>query len=168
MANRKSLFEMRRFEALSNTIFGVAMTLLAYNIPKSQLTAAAPNWGEIWQPWSFSSLRLSHCLRRCLRNLCGRLLSLHLSWPLWLSAREARSALHKISQPMSRWVNHDISAIARDVRFPLYKFASSDPPLLVPGDGRSGALFINRRSSCVVQKRIAKHQRKPEPSRRSL
>jgi len=27
------LFEMRRLEALSNTIFGVAMTLLAYDLP---------------------------------------------------------------------------------------------------------------------------------------
>jgi TMEM175 potassium channel family protein len=43
---------MRRFEALSNTIFGVAMTLLAYNIPKSQLTAAAPKWGEIWHAYA--------------------------------------------------------------------------------------------------------------------
>ena len=29
-------FEMRRLEALSNTIFGVAMTLLAYNFPKAR------------------------------------------------------------------------------------------------------------------------------------
>jgi uncharacterized membrane protein len=29
------LFEMRRLEALSNTIFGVAMTLLAYDLPKA-------------------------------------------------------------------------------------------------------------------------------------
>jgi hypothetical protein len=27
------LFEMRRLESLSNTIFGVAMTLLAYDLP---------------------------------------------------------------------------------------------------------------------------------------
>ena len=32
-------FEMRRLEALSNTIFGVAMTLLAYNFP-----GAGPEW----------------------------------------------------------------------------------------------------------------------------
>jgi hypothetical protein len=30
------LFEMRRLEALSNTIFGVAMTLIAYNFPKDR------------------------------------------------------------------------------------------------------------------------------------
>jgi len=29
------LFEMRRLESLSNTIFGVAMTLLASDLPKS-------------------------------------------------------------------------------------------------------------------------------------
>ena len=28
-------FEMRRLESLSNTIFGVAMTLLAYDLPKA-------------------------------------------------------------------------------------------------------------------------------------
>jgi hypothetical protein len=28
-------FQMRRIESLSDTIFGVAMTLLAYNLPKS-------------------------------------------------------------------------------------------------------------------------------------
>jgi hypothetical protein len=27
-------FEMRRLESLSNTIFGVAMTLLAYDLPR--------------------------------------------------------------------------------------------------------------------------------------
>jgi geranylgeranyl pyrophosphate synthase len=28
-------FEMRRLESLSNTIFGVAMTLLAYDLPRA-------------------------------------------------------------------------------------------------------------------------------------
>jgi hypothetical protein len=32
-------FEMRRLEALSNTIFGVAMTLVAYNLPKVSIGA---------------------------------------------------------------------------------------------------------------------------------
>jgi len=36
------LFEMRRLEALSNTIFGVAMTLLAYDLPKASRFANAP------------------------------------------------------------------------------------------------------------------------------
>jgi hypothetical protein len=40
------LFEMRRLEALSNTIFGVAMTLLAYDLPKARGFAKAPSW--IW------------------------------------------------------------------------------------------------------------------------
>ena len=38
------LFEMRRLEMLSNTIFGVAMTLLAYDLPKASSFAQAPTW----------------------------------------------------------------------------------------------------------------------------
>src|SRR3954452_9945120 len=38
------LFEMRRLEMLSNTIFGVAMTLLAYDLPKASAFKQAPTW----------------------------------------------------------------------------------------------------------------------------
>jgi uncharacterized membrane protein len=38
---------MRRLEALSNTIFGVAMTLLAYDLPKARGFAKAPNWIDL-------------------------------------------------------------------------------------------------------------------------
>jgi uncharacterized membrane protein len=41
------LFEMRRLEALSNTIFGVAMTLLAYDLPKASKFANAPALREL-------------------------------------------------------------------------------------------------------------------------
>jgi uncharacterized membrane protein len=41
------LFEMRRLEALSNTIFGVAMTLLAYDLPKARGFAKAPSWIDL-------------------------------------------------------------------------------------------------------------------------
>src|SRR3954452_279143 len=41
------LFEMRRLEALSNTIFGVAMTLLAYDLPKASRFANAPGLTEL-------------------------------------------------------------------------------------------------------------------------
>jgi uncharacterized membrane protein len=51
MAEETNLFEMRRLEALSNTIFGVAMTLLAYDLPKGQLVAPAPNWMAIWHAY---------------------------------------------------------------------------------------------------------------------
>jgi uncharacterized membrane protein len=51
MAGRSELFEMRRIEALSNTIFGVAMTLLAYQTPKDRLTAADPKWLDIWHAY---------------------------------------------------------------------------------------------------------------------
>ena len=43
----RGLFEMRRMEALSNTIFGVAMTLLAYNLPKPTGLTATPDWNEL-------------------------------------------------------------------------------------------------------------------------
>jgi len=39
-------FEMRRLESLSNTIFGVAMTLLAYDLPKPNFTAL-PDWADL-------------------------------------------------------------------------------------------------------------------------
>jgi uncharacterized membrane protein len=38
---------MRRLEALSNTIFGVAMTLLAYDLPKASTFTAAPVWIDL-------------------------------------------------------------------------------------------------------------------------
>jgi uncharacterized membrane protein len=38
---------MRRLEMLSNTIFGVAMTLLAYDLPKSSSFASAPGWIDL-------------------------------------------------------------------------------------------------------------------------
>jgi uncharacterized membrane protein len=41
-------FEMRRLEALSNTVFGVAMTLLAYNFPKGDALNGSPIWSKIW------------------------------------------------------------------------------------------------------------------------
>ncbi len=41
------LFEMRRLEALSNTIFGVAMTLLAYDLPKASTFTNAPVWIDL-------------------------------------------------------------------------------------------------------------------------
>jgi hypothetical protein len=42
MASRPRLFEMRRMEALSNTIFGVAMTLLAFVAPA--VAAGVDRW----------------------------------------------------------------------------------------------------------------------------
>jgi len=40
-------FEMRRLESLSNTIFGVAMTLLAYDLPKAGEFTSLPNWADL-------------------------------------------------------------------------------------------------------------------------
>jgi uncharacterized membrane protein len=43
---------MRRLESLSNTIFGVAMTLLAYDLPKAAHFDQAPNWADLSQAYS--------------------------------------------------------------------------------------------------------------------
>ncbi len=39
---------MRRLESLSNTIFGVAMTLLAYDLPRATQFGHAPGWTELY------------------------------------------------------------------------------------------------------------------------
>lgn len=61
MPDRIGLFEMRRLEALSNTIFGVAMTLLAYDLPRAPSLAGAPSWTDIYQTYAqrVSALMLS-------------------------------------------------------------------------------------------------------------
>jgi hypothetical protein len=51
-------FEMRRLEALSNTIFGVAMTLLAYNLPKGQILDGPPSWSTISAMYQLQVLAL--------------------------------------------------------------------------------------------------------------
>jgi uncharacterized membrane protein len=45
-------FEMRRLESLSNTIFGVAMTLLAYDLPGAAVFKSAPDWNDLAQAYS--------------------------------------------------------------------------------------------------------------------
>lgn len=40
-------FEMRRLEALSNTIFGVAMTLLAYDLPRASRFVKVPTLSDL-------------------------------------------------------------------------------------------------------------------------
>lgn len=45
-------FEMRRLESLSNTIFGVAMTLLAYDLPKAAVFSGAPDWNDLARVYS--------------------------------------------------------------------------------------------------------------------
>ena len=61
MASRPGLFEMRRMEALSNTIFGVAMTLLAYQVPKDRFVTPDPKFLDIWHSYGshLSALLLS-------------------------------------------------------------------------------------------------------------
>ncbi|MBR1091024.1 DUF1211 domain-containing protein [Bradyrhizobium manausense] len=45
-------FEMRRLESLSNTIFGVAMTLLAYDLPKAAVFTSVPDWHDLARTYS--------------------------------------------------------------------------------------------------------------------
>ncbi len=42
-------FEMRKLEQLSNTIFGVAMTLLAYDLPKAAQFDHLPDWHDLYR-----------------------------------------------------------------------------------------------------------------------
>ena len=44
-------FEMRRLESLSNTIFGVAMTLLAYDLPKAAQFDHLPDWDDLYHAY---------------------------------------------------------------------------------------------------------------------
>ena len=48
IVNASKHIETRRLETLSNTIFGVAMTLLAYRVPTAQFANGTPVWSTIW------------------------------------------------------------------------------------------------------------------------
>jgi uncharacterized membrane protein len=50
---------MRRLESLSNTIFGVAMTLLAYDLPRAAQLSAVPTWGELSQLYAARLIALA-------------------------------------------------------------------------------------------------------------
>ena len=76
MANRLGAFEMRRLEALSNTIFGVAMTLLAYDLPKQKLMVATPDWHAIAAVYG--------------TNLLALLLSFVIAGMFWFSHQRRR------------------------------------------------------------------------------
>jgi uncharacterized membrane protein len=54
-------FEMRRLESLSNTVFGVAMTLLAYDLPKAGDFKSVPDWSDLYHVYGarLSALVLS-------------------------------------------------------------------------------------------------------------
>src|SRR5438552_11996790 len=60
-SSNPDLFEMRRLESLSNTIFGVAMTLLAYDLPKTGTFASLPDWTDLYRLYAgkLSALILS-------------------------------------------------------------------------------------------------------------
>jgi uncharacterized membrane protein len=64
-------FEMRRLESLSNTIFGVAMTLLAYDLPKVGVFKGVPGWKDIYQLYA--------------GHLAGLILSFIIAGVFWIS-----------------------------------------------------------------------------------
>src|SRR5215813_13477566 len=60
MAERTSdHFEMHRLESLSNTIFGVAMTLLAYDLPRAAEFAHPPSWAELYHLYAARLIALA-------------------------------------------------------------------------------------------------------------
>jgi uncharacterized membrane protein len=75
---------MRRLESLSNTIFGVAMTLLAYDLPKAGQFTSPPGWADLYHLYSGRVVALmlsfiiagvfwiSHHRRLIRQPLCGR------------------------------------------------------------------------------------------------
>jgi uncharacterized membrane protein len=74
-------FEMRRLESLSNTIFGVAMTLLAYDLPRAAVFTSAPDWNDLARVYSgkLAGLALSFIIAgvfwicsSCCRSCCCR------------------------------------------------------------------------------------------------
>jgi uncharacterized membrane protein len=70
-APTSDLFEMRRLESLSNTIFGVAMTLLAYDLPKAGSFSGLPNWTDLYHLYS--------------GRLAGLILSFIIAGVFWIS-----------------------------------------------------------------------------------
>ncbi|WP_426418894.1 TMEM175 family protein [Bradyrhizobium genosp. A] len=81
------LFEMRRLESLSNTIFGVAMTLLANDLPKAGEFKAMPTWSDLGQLYS--------------GRLTGLILSFIIAGVFWIShhrrlARQPEAGRHVV------------------------------------------------------------------------
>jgi uncharacterized membrane protein len=71
MTPAPSDFEMRKLESLSNTIFGVAMTLLAYDLPKAAQFDHVPDWNDLYHAFG--------------GRLTGMVLSFVIAGIFWLS-----------------------------------------------------------------------------------
>ena len=83
MTPAPSDFEMRRLEQLSNTIFGVAMTLLAYDLPKAAQFDHLPDWRDLYHAFG--------------GRLAGMVLSFVIAGIFWISHHRRLAR-----QPMGR------------------------------------------------------------------
>ncbi len=107
MPKTDDLFDMRRLEALSNTIFGVAMTLFAYRVPTAQFLNGAPVWSTI--------CRLPYAIRRPSAQLRrGGDVLVQSSAPVGL--RAARDPVSCLPQPALSLVGHRTTHHERPLR----------------------------------------------------
>jgi uncharacterized membrane protein len=118
MSKSQDLFEMRRLEALSNTIFGVAMVLLAYRFPAAQFLNGAPVWSTIWAAYHAQVIAL--------------VLSFMVAGMLWLSHQR-----RLVYAPLvSRWIIYCnllflLSVIALPITTGLYATYSDARDIVV-------------------------------------
>ena len=76
---------MRRLESLSNTVFGVAMTLLAYGLPKADF-AHLPGWADLYRVYS--------------GQLAGLILSFIIAGLFWISHHRRLARQPEGSRPV--------------------------------------------------------------------
>jgi TMEM175 potassium channel family protein len=79
------LFEMRRLEALSNTIFGVAMTLLANDLPRTSGPAAAPSSADPLLAHELAAPNWADLYHAYAPHIMALMLSFIIAGVFWLS-----------------------------------------------------------------------------------
>ena len=187
MADSVNHFEMRRLEALSNTIFGVAMTLLAYNLPKGTdsgwCASLVHNLGHI----PVANRRASDQLYRC-RHVLGFA-------PAQTGLPAIRNAPHPLSEPPLSAVDYPAARhhgslrhiwqhgrYCRALLLPLdFACGGERHPLALCGTSREAnqtwrlewhsqpaSLFWQRYSHWPPQKRISRNGYGTAPLRRQL
>jgi TMEM175 potassium channel family protein len=154
MAERTSdHFEMRRLESLSNTIFGVAMTLLAYDLPRAAQLADPPGWAEIYHLYATRLFALvlsfviagafwfSHHRRLARQPEAGRtVVFLNLIFLLSIILLPATNGLY------GTYANSSVVAVLYGFHLTVIAALNASLWLLVPGERRdfgdlAGAFF---------------------------